>query len=137
VSDFALRCNHWWHERHRLKGDVNVIVDGNIAFADVLKLDSAEGRRAFAKQVTEHLNGQAPPLEEIQTRLLRLMAQAEEEPDTGNSDDGEEGARRPASRGDNQATRLAALAMEQTQLLHDSQSDAYARLERDGHTETW
>jgi hypothetical protein len=137
VSEVVFRCTRWWHDHHRLKGYINVIVDGNTEFADVLKLDSAEDRRAFAQEVTTRLNGSAPRLAEIETRLLRLMEQADAEPDTGKPEGDVEGSTRSGGRGDNKVTRLAALAMDQAQLLHDPQSDAYARLERDGHTETW
>jgi DNA polymerase-1 len=137
MAEVSFRCSKWWHSRNRLKGYVSVVVDGRAKFGDTLSLDSAKDCRAFAKEVISRLNGSAPPLEEIEKRLFLLREQAEEEPDSTDDDDHDEGGARTGGRGDNQTTRLVSLALEAVQLVHDLQSDSYARLDRDGHRETW
>jgi DNA polymerase I len=141
MAEVAFQCSKWWHSRHRLKGYVSVVVAGKAEFGDTLSLDSAKDRHTFAKEVIARLNGSAPPLEEIERRLVVLMEQAEVEPDRTDAADPEAdpdaGGAVATGRGDNQTTRLVALALEQAHLLHDAQSDSFARLDRNGHRETW
>ncbi len=135
AEGFALRCaDARWNTRGRLRADVQALLDDELVAADTVSLGEAKDRRRFAEQIREQLNGRAPAGEEIEGRLLALLAKASA--DDADGADGRAPAEGDANRRVSQADQLVALATEAL-LFHDPAGDTDARVTVADHEETW
>jgi hypothetical protein len=84
--------------------------------------------------VIARLGPDGPDAQQIERRLLRLLEYAEADPETPRPDKDELAAALGKLAGP--ASQLVELVIQQSELFHDAQGEAFARLNRGDHHET-